>query len=551
LHLSIGRRRRSGATASCVPVFTEKIMALRFLKQARLLAALSSAAWLALAHSPAQAQCRLFKKDPPCCTTPTPCPSETPEPEKKPDTTTPPSATTTPPSPDLSFTAPASSAGFGETVALAAPNMIGNLLGAGNSLSFFYQRTQGSVFINGTGSTNIINPKVADNNSPEPQDRVAFRYNYFENSLAVVGDSGQKVFDPSLGLSKFSAPRFRGIPAVQKYNVQDYTFSAETTFLDRLASVEIRVPFSHTLSHNLNLSVADVTSVGRDIDGDSSQSVLGTTPTPGKTLGSADTEFGNMSLLLKAVAYKNNWLLVSGGLALGIPSGPDSRTSVTDYLGDGEDNDIEVQRLRTFHIHNDTWSVSPFLAVLAVPNQRLFMQGFAQVDFPLNRSKIDYSEHASINTEPAELQFGSVNIVDHIRDQILLQLDFGTGYWLFRNSDRPWITGIAPTVELHYTTTLDNADIRSMPLAPRGSALQVVGPNGNLIPEPNPRVGNLRNRIDLLDLTFGATFEICNQATVATGFAFPLRGGDNKTYDWEFQLQVNFYFGGPRRAPAF
>jgi hypothetical protein len=258
-----------------------------------------------------------------------------------------------------------------------------------------------------------------------------------------------------------------------------------------------------------------------------------------------------MSVILKGVFYRNCWLLLSGGAAVGIPTGPDTRTGVTDYLGDGSDNDIEIQRLRQFHVHNDTWSLSPFLAVLAVPNKQLFVHGFAQVDFPLNKSRIDYSEQATINTEPAELPFGSIQFQDHLRDQTLMQLDLGAGYWILRNPENTWITGIAPTVELHYTTTLNNADIRSMPEAPRGPTLQVVGPNGNLIPEPNPLVGNLRNRLDILDLTVGTTFELANVSTLAVGVAVPLRGGDNRTFDWEIQVQLNYYFGGPRRAPAF
>src|SRR5439155_23720858 len=137
--------------------------------------------------------------------------------------------------------------------ALAAPNMIGDLLGAGRSVSFFYQRTQGSVFLNGTGSTNVINPKVADNNSPVPQDRLSIRYNFFHDALKVVGDSGQQVFDPSLGVSQFSAPRFRGIARTKTYDVHDFTFSGEKTFWDRAVSVEMRIPFSSTLSHHLDL----------------------------------------------------------------------------------------------------------------------------------------------------------------------------------------------------------------------------------------------------------------------------------------------------------
>ncbi|MCI0743324.1 MAG: hypothetical protein L0Y72_30215, partial [Gemmataceae bacterium] len=70
-----------------------------------------------------------------------------------------------------------------------------------------------------------------------------------------------------------------------------------------------------------------------------------------------------------------------------------------------------------------------------------------------------------------------------------------------------------------------------------------------LASEPSPQVGNFRNRMDLLDLTVGTTFEIANRSTLAVGVAVPLRGGDNRTYDWEFQAMFNYYFGGPRIAP--
>jgi hypothetical protein len=480
---------------------------------------------------------------PPATTEPRPTEPPT-EPRTTPEPTQP---TTTPERPDVEGFRPP--AGPGETVAV---NMMGNLLGAGQSVAFFYQRSQGSVFINGTGSTNIVNAKVADNNSPVPADRLSFRFNYFAHSLAVTGDSGQAFFDPSLGLSQFSGPRFRGVTTTKKYDVEDYTFTGEKTFLDKQMSVELRVPFGHTLSHNLNLSVADISSRGRDNDGDSDASILQTVPTPGKTLGSDDTEFGNMTLILKGVLYQTDRFLVSGGASLGIPTAQDNRVRVIDYLGDVSDNDVEIQRERLFHIHNDTWALSPFLAFLAVPNDRFFVQGFMQVDFPLNKSRIDYFEGPLINTEPAELQFGSLTATDHIREQTLLQTDIGTGFWLVRNRGDSWLTGVAPTLELHYTTTLNNADVRSLPNAIRSSNLQVVGPNGTPIPEPSPQVGNLRNRVDLLDMTVGTTFEFNNRTTLAAGFAFPLRSGDNRTFDWEFLLQLNVYFGARGlRAPTF
>ena len=153
-----------------------------------------------------------------------------------------------------------------------------------------------------------------------------------------------------------------------------------------------------------------------------------------------------------------------------------------------------------------------------------------------------------------------------IHEQVLMHADLGTGYWLIRRPEAQWLTGLAATLELHYTTALDNADIITFPQdtsADPNTAKKFgvtlpttfTGGNGNGtgvgngvlgVPAPS-QVGNLRNRVDFLDLTVGTTFEIANQLTVATGVTFPMQGGDNKTFDWEFQLQLNYYFGRSNR----
>ena len=132
----------------------------------------------------------------------------------------------------------------------------------------------------------------------------------------------------------------------------------------------------------------------------------------------------------------------------------------------------------------------------------------------------------------------------NIEEQSLFQFDLGIGYWLYRNPEGNRLTGLAPTIELHYTTTLNNADLVILPQ--EGSA--VVTPTTLLVPPP-PTVGNRNNRLHILDLTLGATFEFAKRLTLATGFTLPMRGADNRTFDWEFQLQRNYYFGlGARPA---
>ena len=57
--------------------------------------------------------------------------------------------------------------------------------------------------------------------------------------------------------------------------------------------------------------------------------------------------------------------------------------------------------------------------------------------------------------------------------------------------------------------------------------------------------------MDIIDLTMGWTMELGGRMTIANAFSVPLNDADNKTFNWEYQLQLNYYFGGPRPRPAF
>jgi len=255
-----------------------------------------------------------------------------------------------------------------------------------------------------------------------------------------------------------------------------------------------------------------------------------------------------MAIILKGLLYRTSTLAISTGLGIGIPTAQDTKVTVTDFLSDGFNSNVELERLRQFRISNNTWALSPYVGFLSTPNDRFFTQGFLEFDVPVNKSTVSYSQQALLNTEPGNLTLTPTATSESIRDQTLMQVDLGVGYWLVRNPGSSWLTAVAPTIELHYTTTLDNADIITLP----GTQLTPT----LAIPEPNPTAGNLRNRTDLLDLTVGTTFVIGDRATLATGFAFPLKTGDNRTYDWEFLFQLNYYFGaqngsGRRFTPNF
>jgi hypothetical protein len=441
----------------------------------------------------------------------------------------------------------------GENFALAAPEMIGNLLGAGRSVSFFVNRSAGASFINNLGSTSIVNPKVADNNSPLPQDRVSFRYNFFDDAVSVTGASpAPPVFDPTIGA-------FRASSLTKNYDVDQYTFSFEKAFFDQRFSVETRLPFSRGLASNLDLSYGKVTSVGVDS--------INVDATPLDTLGASDTEFGNMSVILKGLFYRTDSLAFSGGLGIGLPTGRDTNVAVTDFLGDPRLNTVSIERVRNFHISNDTVALSPFLAVLATPTSRFFVQAFVQWELPVNTSNVNYTETTPLLIPPGS-SLGTpgpgqltppFSVSTSVEEQALMHSDIGLGYWLIRRPEARWVTGFAPTIELHYTTTLENADVVTLPGDASKQIVPVPGiPPVNNLPVttlanvPPPQVGNLRNRVDILDLTLGTTFEFGRRTTLATAFSIPTRGNDDRTFNWEFQIQLNYFFGGPiTRTPQF
>src|SRR5262249_46289614 len=157
-------------------------------------------------------------------------------------------------------------------------------------------------------------------------------------------------------------------------------------FFDGHASLELRVPFSHGLSSDLNLRAGSV--VGTADGG------LAVAPTPDNSLGSEGTQWGDLTLILKSLLYTNcnKTLVFSGGLAVELPTGDDTSVHITDFAGPTTSPVPTIQRDRDIHIANDTVGISPFVAFLAQPNDRFFAQGFVQVDIPLNKNTVTFSE---------------------------------------------------------------------------------------------------------------------------------------------------------------
>jgi hypothetical protein len=210
------------------------------------------------------------------------------------------------------------------------------------------------------------------------------------------------------------------------------------------------------------------------------------------------------------------------------------------------------QRTRWFEIENETWGISPCLAAAGTPTDKTFVNAFAQVEVPLNQSSWRFREqdvdlellfdptvslvNSPIPRDQQHIQYDRT-ASGKIEDQHLLHLDIGGGYWLYRNPCHHSLTGVAGLMELHYTGTLDDADIVTVPETP----IRTFDSTGLIGPLPAPRLGNVANRVNILNYTIGGVVTLGQHTTLATGYVVPLRDGQDRTFDGELNVQLNVY----------
>jgi hypothetical protein len=320
----------------------------------------------------------------------------------------------------------------GPTLVARVPSMFGDFFGGGNPIS----GPKGPAPPRGGAATRVV--KISENYSPAPRNRVYATYHFFND-----------VFGGRIG------------------DVNRYALGFESTYWDDMASVEVRFPFAHTLS-------------SMQVDG----------PRIAK-----DTEFGNVTLMLKNVVRQEDDWLLSAGVGISFPTADDNRV-----VRPGDNRLI-------LHIQNEAIHFLPFLGLIASPNDRMFVQTFVQLDIDANGN-------------PARGDLMAMNLMPLgvVQDPTLMFLDFSLGYWLHDDPCSPFLTAAAPIIELHYTTTLNAADL-----------LQRAG----------FLIGDLSRQFDILNLTLGTHFEFQDRWSLRPGFVIPLRDGDDRQFDFEFFLQAN------------
>jgi hypothetical protein len=221
------------------------------------------------------------------------------------------------------------------------------------------------------------------------------------------------------------------------------------------------------------------------------------------TTGTGKNLFGDLQLILKVLLLRSEQFNLSAGLGVSLPTAD----ALHIQLADG----TSVAR-----IDNDSVILEPFFSFIIAPNDRLFFQQFVEVDVDPVGSRTF-----------ANPDFTGLQLIGRIYTQSLLQLDSQLGYWLYVARDRSaMVRRIAPYVELHYNSTI-------------GSSSSVT--SGPFI------IGQPNNHLDELNMVLGMTTQIGDNCFVQGGVVLPLRGHNDRTFEYQIGIRANLFFGATAR----
>jgi hypothetical protein len=304
---------------------------------------------------------------------------------------------------------------------------------------------------------------IAEHNKAQPTDRVYFNYNHFHNSIS----------SEATGTSAVVPFEFR-----REDSIDQYTLGWETALNCDCWSLEARLPLAGSYSFDFQSPVGPSAAA---VDGES---------------------FGNLALIAKRVIYRDCRRVVSAGIGIDTPTGSDATATTTNTSLD---------------VENEAVYLLPFLAVQDQPTNRLFLHGFLQVDVPTAGNSFTFESFA-----PLPL----ISVSGEYRDQTLLHIDLGGGYWLFRCCDQAdaFLTGLAALLEVHYTTTLQDSDI--------DTASAGIG-----FPSVSFDLRHILGREDIVNLTAGLHAELMSDTTLRVAAAFPF-SEDERFFDAEVLVQL-------------
>lgn len=224
---------------------------------------------------------------------------------------------------------------------------------------------------------------LSDNNSPLPRDRIFYDFNYFHN--AVIGPA--------------TIPMNRFTPGFEK------------TFLEKNASIEVRVPMAVTLTSDVNTASGDV----------------------------IDSEMGDALFALKGLLYSDNRQTYTAGLGVTVPTAQDFNVR----LGNGT---------QVLQIRNQTLRLQPYFAAMLTPDPFNIFQMFGSVNVDVSGNPIYYNSIGLRNGTG-----GTLDLQGRAQASTLGKLDLTYGRWLFKGSPG-YVKAMAFAQELHMTGDLSSPD---------------------------------------------------------------------------------------------
>jgi hypothetical protein len=354
---------------------------------------------------------------------------------------------TAPAAPALESPRPARRSARSEYVRLTrVPNMMGDSLGS--SLQLAIQ----STMPNGLLATTLPlaagrSLKIGENNKALPMDRIYFIYNGFKNAIQTV-----------------QGPPFP--PLGREQDLDRYTVGAEKTFLDGLASIDVRMPFTGSFQAG----------------------------GPAAPLAVQSHNVGDLGMNLKGLMYADDQFSLAGGLGLTIPTAADAQWRIVN---------------ESFRLRNEAVHLLPWLGFLYAPGDLWFVQGFVQADFAASGFQLQQNGQFD----------GPV-----FTEQDLMYYDLLVGRWLYRNDYSRCLTGIAALLELHYTTSIEQAQVVGFARLPPLDPPFYLG-----------AVGNQFNWIDPLYLSAGLHFQIRELSNLRVACVVPLK---NRPGDRQFDAEI-------------
>jgi len=289
-----------------------------------------------------------------------------------------------------------------------------------------------------------------------------------ENNSPIPQDRVYFMYNHFHNVYDFSFTEFTPAPTpVQRQlPIDRYILGIEKTFLDDWWAVEVRMPFNGSL----DVSTPDLSVSGGN--------------------------YGNLAVIVKRLLYMDDSLALGAGLGLDLPTG----SSATAQFGQAE-----------LLFENDAVHLLPYIGGVLQPGENLFLTSFLQIDVATGGNEV--------LAGPAG---GPRRSFGDFREQNLLYVDLGGGYWLYRNDYAEWVNGVAGLLEFHYTTSLQDAD-----------TIEVNAPT------LQSQITNPLNRFDVVNMSAGLNFAFGTMANLRVAGVFPLGDEDRRFFDSEVQVQFN------------